>query len=698
MTDIIETTLKNRYYQKDEHHWNDVAKRVANFLQNSENERDTFYHLISNKWFLPNSPTLMNAGTEIGQLSACFVIPIEDSIESIGKAITDAMLTHKTGGGTGFSFGRLRPNNAVVNSTDGVASGAVSFMKIFDAATEQIKQGGKRRGANMAVLPVYHPDIEEFINCKQEEGVLSNFNISVGITDAFMQAVFDKESHKFALHHPVTGHVNIIDAKELFNKICHNMWNNGEPGVVFLDTVNSNPCFDETIESTNPCGEQPLPPYGNCTLGSIDISKYYIGGKYRNDFGKFSDWAFNHKLLDNDIKLSVDILNRVVDKNKYPIPEFAEVAKKYRSIGLGYMGFADLLLKLGIRYGSDDCISLVDMFAGQLYKNAIAYSNAMGYKNATVISYAPTGTISLIAGCSSGIEPNFAFEYERSTWTSGIEEKFMQYHPLYKEWKDAHPDDELPDYFVTASEVTPEEHIKVQAAFQRYCDSGISKTINVPNDSPEASIGSYIFQAWESGCKGFTMYRDGSRVSQVLTATNKELIAMPEDVILVPAGEPTSTVNRPDTLFGATYKKQSGCGKLYVTVNEQNSKPYEVIVQTAGVGGCAANSEALGRAISVGLRNGVSASEYIKQMSRVVCPKCKNGKKVDGKSCADIVGRCLSMGVEFEQEQKQLQNTAVKTIPEMFAAIETELCPECGAKLTMAEGCMNCPNCTWSRC
>ena len=664
--DIVEHTLKNRYYQPGETCWYDISKRVGNCIGKTETEKELFTHVIKDKLFIPNSPTLMNAGTKLNQFSACFVIPVPDNMKGIGDAVTNSMLISKSGGGVGYSFQDIRPKNSTVASTNGVASGVVSFMTLFDSATDVVKQAGRRRGANMAVLPVWHPDIEEFIDCKTTDGVLSNFNISVGVTDEFLNAVQNNEEWVLKFEYNDIIIEKTVRAKTLFDKIVNNMWNNGEPGIVFLDTINNNNNYDIPIKATNPCGEQPIPDYGACNLGSIDVSKFYNG--------KYFDWGDFKRC----IKIGVTFLNRTIDLNEFPLKEIDETVKKYRPIGLGLMGFADLLIKMGIVYGSDESFKIAEGISKILFTYANECSQKYAEKNntipnTTVISYAPTGTISLFAGCSSGIEPNYAFEYNRSTWVEGEKKTFKQYHPLYKQYEGSNA-------LITASEITPENHIIMQSIFQKYCDSGISKTINIPNNATKDNIADLIFHAWELGCKGFTMYRDGSRSSQVLT-TN-----------IVEDTQEIKTVNkRPDVLSGTTYKKVSGCGKLYITVNEKDGKPYEIIVQTSGIGGCAANTEAIGRAISAGLRNGVPVTEYIRQLSRVICPKCKNGKPVDGKSCADIIGKCLSMGVEYENEiSKKINETPTNE--------NKTKCPECGEEISMMEGCMTCLNCGYSKC
>lgn len=663
MNEMALTVLKDRYLQPNEKNWCDLSKRVADAIGTSEEERCMFYNLISEFKFIPNSPTLMNAGTPNGQLSACFVIPVEDSIEGIGEAITNSMIISKSGGGVGYSFGKLRSSGSRVKTTNGVASGPVSFMKIFDTATDAIKQGGKRRGANMGVLPCDHPDLFEFIHCKEEDGVLSNFNISVGITDKFMQCAlsglpfYNRDGDE-------------INATSVLKDISKCMWSNGEPGVVFLDTINKDNPFDEPIEATNPCGEQPLIPWGSCNLGSIDVSKYFKDGQI--------DWIS----LSDDISLAVYFLNRVIDKNCYPLPEIAECAYKYRPIGLGIMGFADLLIMKGLIYGSEKSL----IFAGEFmeaFRIAAEFASARFAdenncrKNATVMSLAPTGTISMFAECSSGIEPNFAFEYERRVKDmNGVTNTYIQKHPLAAKYGDS----SLPTEFITAFNVTPERHIEMQSVLQVYCDTGISKTINVPTEASSVDVVEYISQAWSSGCKGFTMYRDGSRSEQVLSTPTVE-----------PVPEPKIILKRPKELNGKTFKVTTGCGTLLVTVNSSKNRPYEVIIKTTGKGGCQATLDAMARMISMNLRNDVPVDRIVKHLRVVKCDRAIMNKKSDGKSCSDIVGKCI------------LETTKSPVFWESDKIIEVDdsdpdendqyKCPECGGAVYKAGGCWECYHC-----
>ncbi|MBN2102102.1 MAG: adenosylcobalamin-dependent ribonucleoside-diphosphate reductase [Candidatus Aenigmarchaeota archaeon] len=530
----------------------EVTKNRWEYIQETENE---FYDMMSSFGFLPNSPTLMNAGTHLGQLSACFVLPVHDDITSIFDAVKNTAIIHQSGGGTGFSFSELRPKGDVVKSTKGVASGPISFMRVFDVSTEVIKQGGKRRGANMGILSVSHPDILEFITAKNSENtILTNFNISVAVNDDFMRAIEKKKD--FSLVNPRTGTTEkSINAKQLWDMIIYQAWKTGDPGVIFIDEINRHnqtPLIGR-IESTNPCGEQPLLPYESCNLGSINLSKCLkkTGVKYE------IDWE-NLGLL---VEKSVHFLDNVIDGNNYPIKQIEFMTRANRKVGLGVMGWADMLIMLGIPYASKDAVVLAEKVMKFISEKSIESSSHLadirgnfpnfvgsewdkrGFKsmrNATVTTIAPTGTISIIANATSGIEPLFAVAFMRKNILGG--EELMEINPLFEriakekrffsgelmkrvaERGSLHDIEEIPrdvkDLFVTSHDIEPEWHIKMQAAFQRYTDNAVSKTINIRNEATIEEVERAYLLAHRLKCKGITIYRDSSKVTQVLNLGN----------------------------------------------------------------------------------------------------------------------------------------------------------------------------------
>ncbi|MDH5732978.1 MAG: vitamin B12-dependent ribonucleotide reductase [Candidatus Bathyarchaeota archaeon] len=565
LTTNAQKVLRARYLLKDEEGnivetpdrlFRRVARAIARaeVLHNKKADltyvSNNFYRIMSNLEFLPNSPTLMNAETKLGQLSACFVLPVDDSIRDIFRPVMYMGLIQQSGGGTGFSFSSLRPKGDIVKSTMGVASGPVSFMRVFDVATEVVKQGGKRRGANMGILSVNHPDIVEFITAKSDGTSFSNFNLSVAITDDFMEKV--QTNKRYDLINPRTGKaVRKLEAKKVFDLIASSSWKTGDPGIVYIDEINRHhptPHIGQ-IESTNPCGEQPLLAYESCNLGSINVSKFVKTGEV--------DWG----QLREVIHLAVRFLDNVIDVNRYPLQEIEEVTKSNRKIGLGLMGFADMLIKLGIPYNSDEAISTAERLMKFISEEAISESKELasskgsfpnfkgslwekkgfkGIRNATVTTIAPTGTISIIAGCSSGIEPLFAIVYVRNIMNGT---RMLEVHPYFekvareqgfythdlirriaktgsiKHFRDIPKD--VRRVFVTAHEVTPEWHVKMQAAFQKHCDNAVSKTVNLPNNATIEAIKKIFWSAYKLKCKGITIYRYGSKKRQVLEFDSK---------------------------------------------------------------------------------------------------------------------------------------------------------------------------------
>ena len=561
--------LERRYLRKDEkgrviETTDQMFRRIAKCIATVEKQygksdaevadiEDAFYRLMANLEFIPNSPTLMNAGTMFRQLSACFVLPVEDSIEGIFDTLKAAAIIHKTGGGTGFSFSRLRPRGDVVKTTGGIASGAISFAKIYDTATEVMKQGGRRRGANMGILRVDHPEIMDFIVAKEKEGALRNFNISVAVTDKFMKAV--EEDGDFSLTNPRNSEVSeTLKARAVWNLMIMMAWKNGEPGIIFLDTINKhNPTPNlGQIESTNPCGEQPLLPYESCNLGSIDVSKFV------SEDGKM-DW----NRLKEAVRWGVRFLDNVIDANVYTLPEIETITKGNRKIGLGVMGFADMLIKMGIRYDTEEGLQngekLMEFITTEARRASVELGEERGnfpnfrgstsekrfktMRNATVTTIAPTGTISIIAGCSQGIEPIFAIVYVREVAESlgrslieinplfesvALEEGFYDEELIKKIAKKTSIQDvdEVPErarrLFVAAHDISAEWHVRMQAAFQKHTDNAVSKTINFPNKATPDDIDKAYQLAYKLGCKGVTVYRHGSREKQVLRPVESE--------------------------------------------------------------------------------------------------------------------------------------------------------------------------------
>lgn len=572
-TDNARTVLKRRYLLKDKEGRvieteRELFIRVARFIAEAdrnygaddsqvEQTASRFFNIMADLEFLPNSPTLMNAGRELGQLSACFVLPIEDSMDGIFETNKQAALIHKSGGGTGFSFSRLRPRNSIVASTSGVASGPVSFMKVYNAATDAVKQGGTRRGANMGILRVDHPDIVEFITCKADTGEITNFNISVAVTDSFMEAV--EKGAPYPLIDPRTGETYVVDdleqsldAREIFDQVVEHAWRTGEPGVVFIDRMNRlNPTFPaEQIEATNPCGEQPLPPYDSCNLGSINLGRF-AKSPLPDDYSMSRaadgiDWV----RLGEVVRQGVHFLDNVIDQNRYPIPQIEEQTRRNRRIGLGIMGWADLLIQLRLPYNSPDAMTLGKTVMEFVQTEARNHSSELAkvrgkfpnweksvyardnvaMRNATVTTIAPTGTISIIAGCSSGIEPYYSLAYERNvldgTRLTEVNHWFEQaaldgefYHEelvaQVASRRSIADLEEIPEtvraLFLTAADVSPEDHIRMQAAFQDHCDSSVSKTINLSESATRDDVREAFVRAFQLGCKGVTVYRRGSR-------------------------------------------------------------------------------------------------------------------------------------------------------------------------------------------
>jgi ribonucleoside-diphosphate reductase alpha chain len=750
--------LERRYLKKDDKGKiletpRQMVQRVAEAIAGAERNygvtgeelqgiEKKFYDMIASMDFVPNSPTLMNAGRELGQLSACFVLPVGDSIEEIFDAIKYTALIHKSGGGTGFSFSRLRPANDSVQSTKGVSSGPISFMEVFNAATETIKQGGTRRGANMGILRVDHPDILEFITSKKDQKRLTNFNISVALTDRFMKAV--KEKTKYDLVNPHSGLAQEqLDANQVFDLIVNMAWRNGEPGTIFIDNINRDNPTPEIgqIESTNPCGEQPLLPFESCNLGSINLSHMLRKG----ETGCTIDWD---RLKDITV-WATRFLDNVIDVNKYPLPQIEEMTKSNRKIGLGIMGFADMLIRLEVPYDSPEALEIARNLMKFIHATSRDASQSLAkvrgnfpnfhrstlrkkfplMRNATVTTIAPTGTISIIAGCSSGIEPLFAIAYirnvmdkdelsevnqifeatakERGFYSKELVIKVAQ-HGSIAELKEI-PED-VRRTFITAHDITPETHIRMQAAFQEFTDNAVSKTVNFSHSATPEDVRKVYLMAFDLGLKGVTVYRDGSRDEQVLNIgkVNRkgdepsalEESARPSKKGEDAAGSLRAPRPRPAVTRGATHKLETGCGKLYVTINEDEHGLCEIFTQMGKSGGCTASqSEAIGRLISLSLRSGIDVKTVIKQLKGIRCPSplWQPGGMI--LSCSDAIAKALERYVESREiVQKPSGPQAVEKQNHVDKGDVCPECPECGAMVDYVEGCVVCRSCGYSRC
>jgi ribonucleoside-diphosphate reductase alpha chain len=734
--------LKKRYLKKDEKGqivetpetmFRRVAKSIASVDKNyGKTDEDVLYveeelyDLMTSLKFLPNSPTLMNAGRRLGQLSACFVLPVEDSMESIFEAVKNAAMIHKSGGGTGFSFSNLRPNGDIVGSTKGVSSGPISFMTVFDSATEAIKQGGTRRGANMGILRVDHPDILEFINAKDNNSKLNNFNLSVALTDVFMEAL--EKNGEYELVNPHNGKTTRrLKAREVFDLIVNHAWKNGEPGIIYIDRINKfNPTPSVSyIESTNPCGEQPLLPYESCNLGSINLSQFVRGAG-----GSNSQAVIDWDALRKAVHLSVHFLDNVIDLNKYPLEKIEEMTKANRKIGLGVMGWADMLIQLGISYNSKEASKLAtevmkfiqsegrkkskmlceERGAFPNFDKSI-YKKTMRLRNATITTIAPTGTLSIIAGCSSGVEPLFAVSFvrnvlegtrlyevnpyfekvarERGFWSRDLVERIAEKGSI-QDFEEI-PED-VKNTFISAHDISPLDHVRMQAAFQTHTDNAVSKTVNFPHDALSKDVEDVYLFAYGLGCKGVTVYRDGSREEQVLSKGQKK----PEEELQdLDAKHKIVPRKRPESIKGTTRLMKTGCGHLYVTINEDESgNLFELFTHMGKAGGCAASqAEAIGRLVSLAFRSNIEPDEVMSQLRGITChnPTWASGGKIS--SCSDALSKAIEKYTEVTEGGNGNGTKGFSKINFIYGA-----CPECGGAVEHAEGCAVCRDCGFTKC
>ena len=695
------------------------AELVYNPKADASLYEEAFYKLMENLEFLPNSPTLMNAGHELGQLSACFVLPINDSMESIFDAVKYTALIHKSGGGTGFSFSRLRPERDRVGSTGGIASGPVSFMRVFDATTDVIKQGGMRRGANMAILNVEHPDILRFVEAKDNPEALTNFNLSVAVTDEFMKAV--EKGTDYSLVNPRTGDVvDKLNAREVFNKVVDMAWRTGDPGIVFIDEINRHNPTPELgrIESTNPCGEQPLFPFESCNLGSINLSKMAAD--------KNAQPHIDYEKVSRTVKLVVRFLDNVIEVNQFPLPEIEKMTKTTRKMGLGVMGFADVLIQLGIPYDSEQGLNAAEEIARficeEANKASIELAQERGvfpafqgsiydapdgprFRNASRTTIAPTGSLSIIANCSSGIEPLFALSYVRHILEG---EEFIEVNPYFEEaakkggfyspelmkqlaeGKSLKNIEGVPEeakrLFVTAHDISPEWHVKMQAVFQKFTDSAVSKTVNFPHDATPDDVAKVYMLAYREGLKGITIYRDRSRESQVLTLG--EGVKKAEGKL--------APRKRPKVTRGVTERVNTGCGYIYVTVNFDSKGISEVFTTLGKAGGCAAAQlEAISRLTSVALRSGIDIDSIVKHLRGIRCPSIAWEQGHAILSCADAIASVLEKYAKKEETASNSDKPSKN--PDMVQSWAGQ-CPDCGGPLIYQEGCNICLVCGFTKC
>ncbi len=703
-----------------------------------------FFDLMIDRKFMPNSPTLMNAGKDNGQqLSACFVLPVPDSIDGIFDSVKHAAIIHKSGGGTGFAFSRLRPEGAVVSATHGVASGPVSFMRIFNEATEQIKQGGTRRGANMGILRVDHPDILKFVDCKRD-GTITNFNISVAATDTFMQAL--AAGQDYDLVDPRDGAVvDRLSARMVFDRIVDAAWATGDPGMVFIDRINAGPANPTPevgmVEATNPCGEQPLLPYEACNLGSLNVAAFV------RESGKSIDWDD----MERSIRTAVRFLDDVIEVNPYPLPEIVEMVGANRRIGLGVMGWADMLFKMGIPYDSEQALSLAEEVmsfinrVGHSESEKLAvergpfpnwersiYKDGAPLRNSTVTTIAPTGTISIIADCSSGIEPIFALAFlhkapgadgkprnlrfvnpifeavakERGFYSEALMDKVLETGTLH-----GLPDvpEDVRDVFVTSHEIAPEWHVRMQAAFQKYTDNAVSKTINLPHEATTEDIARAYQLAYDTGCMGITVFRDGCKGDQVLNVGVSSSTSAASSAPEAPTGGAAAIKPRPPVVHGYTRAVKAPEGTVNITINSDDGGPLEVFVNVGRAGNdIAAMAEAIGRLISLNLRlpSPMSPQARMKEMAAQL--RNIGGSRTVGfgpeqvRSLPDAVAQALEKHLALATNG---HSNGGSGLAEALVSIEPgrtwtgNLCPQCGGyTLAMEEGCKKCHGCGYSEC
>ncbi|MEX2033397.1 MAG: adenosylcobalamin-dependent ribonucleoside-diphosphate reductase [Candidatus Colwellbacteria bacterium] len=736
----------------------------------AKTEKD-FFEIMANREYTPAGRTMTNAGSDTPLVANCIVLPVEDSMEDIFQTLKEAALLQQAGSGLGFAFDRLRPSMSATVKSRGVSSGPVSFLKIYNEAFGIIKQQG-RHGANMAMMSIDHPDVLDFLRSKEVEGAIRNFNISVKVTDEFMEKLVESPDEQWycawkgekVKPHRVLRHANgsVYDSEEIditvgeiFDEIVHYAWTNGEPGIVFIDAVNRTnplPALGK-IEASNPCGEQFLHPYDNCNLGSINLAVFVKNGKV--DYAR----------LEKATKVAVRLMDNVIDRFDFPVRQVTELAKKNRRIGLGIMGFADLLYQMGIRYNSEEGLKMGEKVMGTVQKAAHEMSQELArekgvfpnwkqsvfakkkvkMRNAALTTVAPTGSISMMFDTSSGVEPNFALAYIKQDkdglqypyFNRYFEAALKKYNFTKEELEKlkeevvrigsiqhlTHLPQELRDTFVVSMDLAGDDHVRMQAAFQRQVDNSISKTINFPNSATKEEVKASYILAWKAGCKSCTVYRDGSRTIQILNVGEADkIISTTEDPLKkikaeeVQAVEPDNGKFRPRSrpegaLLGATYKIKTGYGNLYITVNDgYDDLPLEVFATIGKSGGFfQEQSEAICRMVSLSLRAGISVREVIDQLKGIRGPMPVMTDRGTVLSLPDAVAQVLEdhlerrkSGVEASTTQEEILIVAREEIVAGAKQIADfgymPGCPDCGAELTMAEGCVSCKSCGYNRC
>ena len=779
LTGNAEAVLASRYLRKDSsgkcaETAADLFLRVATVVAAAEElygmspgaietVRDEFYSMIASGKFMPNSPTLMNAGRPLGMLSACFVLPVEDSIDGIFTSVKNTAMIQKAGGGTGYSFSRLRPKGDLVSSSGGTTSGPLSFMKVFSEATNAIQQGAFRRGANMGMMRIDHPDIIDFINVKEDLTQLTNFNLSVSMTDDFMNRLRECPDTEHVVYNPRTSAASALakpdgsgnwTVGELFSQIVAKAWQSGEPGIVFIDHMNAanpTPHVGE-IECTNPCGEQPLLPYESCNLGSINLRHFLV------DDG--NETSFDSDGFVKTVRLAVRFLDDVIDVNHYPLPEIEEMTKANRKVGLGLMGFSDALYALGIAYDSESGLEFGETLMQTMneeshrvseelaesrgcfpnWKGSVWDERGVKMRNACTTTLAPTGTVSIIANCSCGIEPVFSLVFERNVLdgqrlleVNEVFEQAAREHGFYSDELMDHIattgsvqdleqiPDEIKRVFVTAGDITPDWHIRMQAAFQKHCDSSISKTVNFPNSASVDDVRDIFLKAHEYQCKGVTVYRDGCRLNQPMSLRNEgeegtEEAAETSSIALSKAF--ARPVTLPDIMPAVSVKQITPFGNMHVkiVVDPESERELEVFAQLGKGGDIACSDlEAMCRLMSLYLRVNGSLDDIVGQLadigSSLTIPtkdgriasladalskairKYQEAKKIDGLESL-LLGRS-----DLTRVQQGLRGLTPQqsTAPRAEDAFKLK-CPDCLSTLVMAEGCIKCLACGYSQC